>query len=85
MNQNLIVKIPLPASNQPSTISYLDWTGIGYIKENLSTGEAGYMLSGMIAGSYTVHMPEDWKNQDLVQTLKTPFQAALTAAYVMSL
>ena len=67
VNQNYEVCIP------NSEMTYEDWTGIGYIKENPTTGEAGYMLSGMIAGSYTVHRPEDWKNQDLVQTLKSPY------------
>ena len=44
VNQGLVVRIP------DSAITYKDWTGIGYTKENPATGEAGYMLSGMLAG-----------------------------------
>ena len=54
MNQGLIVKIP------EHEIVYEDWTGTGYIKENIETGESGWMLSGMIAGSMTVWGVERW-------------------------
>ena len=54
VNQNLTVRIP----NQE--ITYKDWTGIGYIKENSGTGEAGYMLSGLIAGGMTVWGIDKW-------------------------
>ena len=37
-----------------SPVTYVNWTGVGYIKENPVTGEAGYMLSGTIAGGATV-------------------------------
>ncbi len=57
VNQNLTVRIPAQLS------TFEDWTGIGYIKENPETGEAGYMLSGRIAGGMTVwglyRWPED--------------------------
>jgi RHS repeat-associated protein len=43
-------------------LGYENWTGIGYIKENPATGEAGYMLSGMIAGGMTA---EEWADQAL--------------------
>ncbi len=54
VNQGLTVLIP------DSEIYYEDWTGIGYIKENLETGEAGYMLSGMIAGGMTAWGFDRW-------------------------
>lgn len=63
VNMNLTVKIP------QSEITYQDWTGIGYIKENPDTGEAGYMLSGMIAGGTTAQNKEQWKDQDLANTM----------------
>jgi transglutaminase-like putative cysteine protease len=40
--------------------TYQDWTGTGYTKENVSTGEAGYMLSGMVAGGMTVGTVTGW-------------------------
>ncbi|HBH61344.1 MAG TPA: hypothetical protein DDX85_06320 [Nitrospiraceae bacterium] len=67
VNQGLIVRIPR------IDITHQDWSGIGYIKENPSTGEAGYMLSGMIAGGMTTMMPEEWVEYRLVSTLKAPF------------
>ncbi len=54
VNQNQTVKIP------QSEFTYLDWTGTGYVKENLETGEAGYMLSGMIAGGMTAWGIDKW-------------------------
>ena len=41
-------------------VSYQDWTGIGYLKEDPVTGAAGYMLSGQIAGGMTAVTPADW-------------------------
>jgi hypothetical protein len=49
--QNLTIRIP------ESETLYQDWTGIGYIKENPATDEAGYMLSGMVAGGMTALGP----------------------------
>lgn len=66
VNQNLSVTIP----NQE--ITYDDWTGIGYIKENPETGEAGYMLSGMIAGGMTAWGTDKWPAYYL-DKLKNPF------------
>ena len=67
VNQDLTVKIP------QSEITYDDWTGIGYSKKNLETGEAGYMLSGMIAGSNSAQTPEQWALQYIVDKLKNPY------------
>ncbi|MCP4405970.1 MAG: hypothetical protein GY801_52845 [bacterium] len=47
VNQDLTVEIP------QSEISYEDWTGIGYIKEDPEAGASGWMLSGLIAGAMT--------------------------------
>ena len=41
-------------------MTYQDWTGIGYLKESPITGEAGWMLSGSIAGGMTAVNPEKW-------------------------
>ncbi len=48
VNQNYTIKIP------ESDLTYHDWTGTGYMKENAETGESGWMLSGMIAGGCPV-------------------------------
>src|SRR5581483_9575596 len=63
VNQGLTLKIP------SREISYLDWTGIGYLKEDIETGESGWMLSGGIAGGTTAQAPEVWVNQLLRETL----------------
>ena len=47
VNQGFIVRVP------QTELTYEDWTGTGYIMERASTGEAGYMLSGQIAGGMT--------------------------------
>lgn len=60
VNQNLAVTIPVPSGGQPADITYEDWIGIGYIKENLETGEAGYMLTGMTAGGMTAWSETKW-------------------------
>lgn len=54
VNRNLIVTIP------QSEITYRDWSGIGYLKEHPESGEAGWMLSGGIAGGMTVWLPDKW-------------------------
>ncbi len=78
VNQGFIVRLPSADGLPLSAISYLDWTGIGYIKENPETGEAGYMLSGMlvpsaeIAGGMTAIKKEDWKKQDIANSLSYP-------------
>ena len=54
VNQGLTVTIP------QNEFGYLNWSGIGYIKENLETGESGWMLSGQVAGGMTAWTPEQW-------------------------
>jgi hypothetical protein len=49
---------------------YKNWTGIAYIKENPATGEAGYMLSGMIAGGMTA---EEWADQVLRERFENAY------------
>jgi RHS repeat-associated protein len=53
-------------------ITYHNWTGIGYIKENPVTAEAGYMLSGMIAGGSTVLGVDMWP-EDLLSVMISPY------------
>src|SRR3990172_5385297 len=53
-NQNLTVRIP------QSELAYENWTGVGYIKENLATGESGWKLSGSIAGGMTAWSIDRW-------------------------
>lgn len=65
VNQNQAVTIP------DSEIVYQDWQGIGYLKENPATGEAGYMLSGMIAGGMTAWSADRWPG-DYAQRLSDP-------------
>ena len=84
VNQNLTIRIP------QSEIVYEDWTGIGYIKENLESGEAGYMLSGMLAGGMTVILPSGWVDQDLLDILSNPYTGErnddpLSAAQIIKL
>ncbi|ACM21656.1 hypothetical protein Geob_3313 [Geotalea daltonii FRC-32] len=64
--QNYLVRIPAAAT------SFQDWTGTGYIKENPATGEAGYMLSGMIAGGMTAWGIDRWPAY-YASMLTTPF------------
>ncbi len=67
VNQSLELRTP------NSELAFEDWTGIGYIKEDPGTGEAGYMLSGMIAGGMTVTAPEGWEDQELKEILSKPY------------
>ena len=48
------VQVPL------RTTAYLDWVGSGWWVEEPSTGEAGYFLSGEIAGGMTAQKPDEW-------------------------
>lgn len=66
VNQKLTIRIP------QSEITYQDWTGIGYIKENSITGESGWMLSGMIAGGMTAWDVSRW-NDIIAGTLSSPY------------
>lgn len=72
VNQNYIVRIPRTDGNEPAAVSYKDWGGTGYVKENLATGEAGHMLSGMIAGGMTAVSPDKWTNQSLRDKFSRP-------------
>lgn len=63
VNQGFICRIP------EAEIIYEDWTGIGYIKEDPDTGEAGWMLSGMIAGGSTAQNILDWLEDFLYRFL----------------
>jgi hypothetical protein len=51
---------------------YEDWLGTGWLKENPVTGEAGWMLSGMIAGGMTVLNPDRWPG-DYVNYISNAF------------
>ena len=66
VNQKFTIRIP------QSEITYQDWTGIGYIKENPATGESGWMLSGMIAGGMTAWDIDKW-NAIVAGTLSSPY------------
>jgi hypothetical protein len=66
VNQSFTVRIP------QSGITYHDWTGIGYIKENPETGESAWMLSGMIAGGMTAIIRDQWIAQDIAGVLSLP-------------
>ena len=66
VHQNYTVRIP------DREIIWQDWTGIGYIKENQETGEAGYMLSGMIAGGMTAWATDKWPG-DTALKLANPY------------
>lgn len=49
-----------------------DWSGVGYLRENRLTGEAGYMLSGGLAGGQTVLGRRDWP-EELAAIMARPF------------
>ncbi len=66
VNQNFAIRIP------QSEMTYEDWSGIGYIKENPSTGESGWMLSGLIAGGMTAWDVDRW-NAIVAGTLSNPY------------
>ncbi|MCK4536256.1 MAG: hypothetical protein KAT93_04540, partial [Desulfuromonadales bacterium] len=68
------------------SINSMDWSGIGYIKEDPLSGAAGYMLSGMTAGGSTVTRTEAWS--DLMKylfkyPLSLPPNANPDAAYAI--
>ncbi|KAF0220886.1 MAG: hypothetical protein FD174_883 [Geobacteraceae bacterium] len=81
VNQNLVVSIP------SAEMSYLDWSGISYLKQNPETGESGWMLSGGIAGGMTA--ARAWANAYLLATLGTPNTKSnkdkLSAARIMKI
>ena len=65
VNQNYTIKIP------ESELTYHDWTGTGYMKENIETGESGWMLSGEIAGGCPVDAV--WLETHFQNTLSHPY------------
>ncbi|MEN8136762.1 MAG: Ig-like domain-containing protein, partial [Thermodesulfobacteriota bacterium] len=67
INQGMTVTIP-----KLETL-HEDWLGTGYLKENPTTGEAGWMLSGMIAGGMTALNPDRWPD-NYYEPLANPFQ-----------
>lgn len=61
-----VVRIP------SSKVLHAAWSGIGYLKENPATGEAGYMLSGGLAGGQTVLGRRDWP-AEIAAVMAQPF------------
>ncbi len=82
VNQNLIVKFPAADGRPLSIVSHEDWSGIGYIKENPVTGEAGYMLSGMLAGGMTALNPDKWGA--LADILGNPYDSDYNSLMITS-
>jgi len=66
VNDGLRVHVP------SSPVTFHAWRGIGYLKENPATGEAGYMLSGGLAGGQTVLGRRDWP-AEVAAILSEPF------------
>ncbi|MDH3976854.1 MAG: hypothetical protein OEV42_21545, partial [Deltaproteobacteria bacterium] len=71
VNQQFEIRIP------HSEISYMDWLGTGWLKENIQTGESGWMLTGMIAGGMTAVNKQDWIEQDIKNYLSLPFSPGI--------
>jgi hypothetical protein len=69
VNQGLTVTI------SQNEIVFQDWSGVGYVKENLETGESGWMLSGQVAGGMTAVARAQWIRQDLADLLTLPYTA----------
>lgn len=67
VNQGLTVTVPR------SEISFRDWNGIGYVKEDEKTGEAGWILSGNLAGGMTAVSPDQWAEWYLAEVLGSPY------------
>ncbi|MBU0673009.1 MAG: alpha/beta hydrolase [Proteobacteria bacterium] len=62
----------------PYESTFEDWLGYGYIKEDPETGEAGYMLAGMIAGGMSALNPDRWPDQpDYADAFTHPFQGEI--------
>jgi len=60
VGQGLAVSVP----DLPQT--FVDWSGVGWLKESPETGEAGWMLSGMVAGGSTAN---DEISDEILQAL----------------
>ncbi|MEJ2697945.1 MAG: PKD domain-containing protein [Candidatus Sulfobium sp.] len=59
VNEGLVVRIPEVNGLPVTAMDYEDWTGLCYIKEDPDTGEAGYMLSGMVAKGTVPDLPAE--------------------------
>ena len=66
VNDGAVVTVP------DAIVAIEDWTGIGYIKENQTTGEAGWMLSGSIAGGMTAWGMDRW-DEYYRERMENPF------------
>ena len=66
VSQGMVVRVP------SSPVSFMNWRGIGYLKERPQTAEAGYMLSGGLAGGQTVLGRRDWP-AEIAAILAEPF------------
>jgi hypothetical protein len=66
VNRDLVVTVPA------AEMAYQDWRGIGYVKEDPKTGEAGWMLSGMVAGGMTAQNKAQWVNASLANMMSLP-------------
>jgi RHS repeat-associated protein len=67
LSQGYVVDVP----HDPITYRY--WRGAVWRVRSLSSGEAGYFISGGLAGGSTAMPPELWYLQDLVQLLGNPY------------
>ncbi|HEX6832042.1 MAG TPA: transglutaminase-like domain-containing protein, partial [Rudaea sp.] len=67
LNRGYVVDVPR------DPITYVNWTGAVWRVRSLSTGEAGYFISGALAGGSTAMPPELWYFQDLVELLGNPY------------
>ena len=67
LEQGYVVRIPR------DPIILQAWQGSVWIVEKLSTGEAGYFISGSLAGGSTALPPELWYFQDLIDILGNPY------------
>ncbi len=80
-NQGWSVSIPV------QNINYLAWNGIGYIIEDPQSGEAGYMLTGGLAGAQTadIQWADDYRAQFASARSEPPNLDPLAAADIVFL
>lgn len=67
VNQGFVVTIPR------GDLTRHAWRGIGYIARDAATGASGYFISGGLAGGMNALAPEDWVQQQYVDTLGHPY------------
>ncbi|UXI67070.1 RHS repeat-associated core domain-containing protein [Tahibacter amnicola] len=67
LSRGYVVDVP----RQP--VTYKAWTGSVWRVRSLSTGEAGYFISGGLAGGATALPPELWFVEDLAYLLGNPY------------